>query len=138
MMDFFLKRKHGTKGFTIGPLSTKEGGYICYILEDEERPIKIQNKTAIPCGRYQIIINHSTRFNRLLPLLLDVPGYTGIRIHNGRPVTTAADTSGCLLPGADPNYKKGTLVRSDYIFEIIFNLIDKAIKGGEEVWITIT
>ena len=83
---------------------TIDGEWACWGLEDPVREIpgqpvstwKIHGKTAIPAGRYKVIIDMSARFRRLLPLLLDVPGYSGVRIHAGN---TAADTEGCILVG---------------------------------------
>ncbi len=94
-----------------GPTSTigrlyMGGEPFCWTLEDpvRERPgvpvadWKIAGKTAIPAGRYQIVLTLSPRFKRELPLLVDVPGFTGVRIHAGN---RADDTEGCLLPGYD-------------------------------------
>jgi hypothetical protein len=47
-------------------------------------------------GKYKVIVDRSNRFNRDLPLLIDVVGFTGVRIHRGN---TAKDTQGCILPG---------------------------------------
>ncbi len=58
---------------------------------------KIQNKTAIPSGTYEVALSFSNRFQRLLPELKDVPGYVGVRIHNGN---TAAETDGFILAGS--------------------------------------
>jgi hypothetical protein len=58
--------------------------------------VKVKHETAIPYGSYQIVMSFSNRFQQFLPELLDVPGFSGIRIHAGN---TQADSSGCLLPG---------------------------------------
>ncbi len=75
-----------------------DGVFECFVLEDKARPDepKVHGKTAIPEGEYLIDITYSPRFKRWLPLLLNVPGFAGIRIHPGN---TSADTEGCLLPG---------------------------------------
>lgn len=94
-----LKRGPSSDKSTIGELffgDAEDGHLECYILEDPVRPEKIKHKTAIPAGKYEIIINFSNRFQKNMPLLLNVPNYKGIRIHPGN---TAKDTSGCLLPG---------------------------------------
>lgn len=95
-MQLNLVRKMFTDKSTIGELSV-DGMFECFTLEDVVRPEKIKNETAIPEGTYEIIITRSVHFkNKLLPLLLKVPNYEGVRIHSGnRP----EDTEGCILVG---------------------------------------
>jgi len=90
-----IKRLYKTKTSTIGELSIN-GVWECYTLEDVERDVKIKGETAIPKGKYKVIINQSNRFKRLLPLLLNVPNFEGVRIHAGN---TNHDTEGCILVG---------------------------------------
>lgn len=94
-MKLQLKRKYRTNNSTIGELYI-DGIFECYTLEDVERDIKIKNETAIPKGTYKVIINQSNRFKRLLPLLINVPNFEGVRIHSGN---TNHDTEGCILVG---------------------------------------
>lgn len=97
-MKLVLKRFEFAKTYTIGKLYVN-GTFYCYTLEDTVRPKgeKINGQTAIPTGTYSVIINVSNRFKRRLPLLLDVPGFTGVRIHTGN---SSADTHGCILLGS--------------------------------------
>ena len=94
-MKLHLKRLHKTEFSTIGEL-TINGLFECYTLEDKERDIKIKAETAIPKGTYKVILNQSSRFKRILPLLIDVPNFEGIRMHPGN---TNHDTEGCILVG---------------------------------------
>jgi len=94
-MELQIKRTEFSEESTIGELSVN-GVFECYTLEDKVRPVKIAGKTAIPSGRYEVIINFSQRFQKQLPLLLNVPNYEGVRIHSGN---TAANTEGCILVG---------------------------------------
>jgi hypothetical protein len=106
-MELRLYRKWYSTNSTIGELSIN-GTYFCDVLEDVCRDNnrdgdlndpgeeKVHGKTCIPAGRYQVIIDMSTRFKKLMPLLVDVPGFAGIRIHPGN---TNVDTDGCLLVG---------------------------------------
>jgi hypothetical protein len=102
-----LKRTIFSDLSTIGELSI-DGKFECFILEDRDRgldssqtldeikSVKITAQTAIPTGKYSVIYTMSRRFGRMLPLLANVPGYDGIRIHAGN---SPVDTEGCLLPG---------------------------------------
>ena len=94
-MKLLLKRLHHTENSTIGELFI-DGKFECYVLEDIERNEKIFGKTAIPKGTYNVIMTLSNRFKVILPLLENVPNYTGVRIHSGN---TAKDTEGCLILG---------------------------------------
>lgn len=94
-MELQLKRTDFSDESTIGELSV-DGQFECYTLEDKVRPLKIPGRTAIPPGRYEVIIDQSQRFGRLLPLLLNVPNFEGVRIHSGN---TAVNTEGCVLVG---------------------------------------
>jgi hypothetical protein len=91
-----LKRKIFTDDSTIGELSI-DGVFVCYTLEDKVRTTKVQNVTAIPYGKYEVIINFSNRFQQYMPLLINVPNYEGVRIHSGNKST---DTEGCILVGS--------------------------------------
>lgn len=94
-MKLLLKRLHKSENSTIGELSI-DGKFECYTLEDVERKEKIYGKTAIPKGTYEIVMTMSNRFKIVLPLLLNVPNYEGVRIHAGN---SAKDTEGCILLG---------------------------------------
>ena len=95
-MKIVVVRDTFTENSTIGKMLI-DGAFFCYTLEDTIRDTKIAGETAIPYGSYKVIVNMSNRFKRLMPLLLDVKGFEGVRIHNGN---TKADTHGCILVGA--------------------------------------
>jgi len=127
-MEIKIKRLHRTDHSTIGELSI-DGKFECFTLEDIERDVKIKSETAIPKGTYKVIINRSNRFKRLLPLLLNVPNFEGIRIHSGN---TNHDTEGCILVG---------LTRSqDFIGQSrkAFNKLFKKMQTVENITITIS
>lgn len=130
-MELRLQRKWLTEQSTIGEL-TINGKFSCYVLEDVVRANKIPGKTAIPAGRYRITLTPSARFQRVLPLLNDVPNYAGVRIHPGN---TAADTEGCLLPGLQRGQDQ--LMSSRLAFGSLFNQLQAADKDGQEIWIEI-
>jgi hypothetical protein len=126
-MQITVKRLHKTDTSTIGELSI-DGLFECYTLEDVERPVKIKNETAIPKGTYKVIINQSNRFKRLLPLLIDVPGFEGVRIHSGN---SNHDTEGCILVGQSRN--KNYIGQSRKAFEKLF----KKMQAAKNITITI-
>lgn len=126
-MIITLIRKVGTKGFTEGKLYI-DGVYFCDTIEDEERVKKIQDKTAIPKGKYSVIINMSNRFKKLMPLLLNVPNYTGVRIHSGN---TSEDTEGCILVGK--KLKDGFITKSRDTFKLLM----KKLEGQKDITIEI-
>jgi hypothetical protein len=107
-MKLTLKRNFKGADYTIGKLYI-DGHYFCDTLEDTVRPNgeKIAGKTAIPAGDYKVIKSYSPRFKKILPEILDVPGFSGVRIHAGN---TAKDTDGCLLLGL--NKTKGAVLDS--------------------------
>ena len=94
-MTMVLVRDDCTTTRTLGTLTFPDG-FVCQTLEDPVRPdgVKIAGDTAIPTGQYPVTITKSTRFGYMLPLLSDVPMFSGIRIHPGN---TTADTEGCIL-----------------------------------------
>ena len=51
----------------------------------------------IPCGTYPVRVTWSPKFKRMLPLLLNVPGRSGIRVHRG---TKPEHSRGCILVSA--------------------------------------
>ena len=101
-MELTLVRKFNGADCTIGELFV-DGHFECFTLEDVVRPgdiarVKVAGKTAIPPGTYEVRLTMSGRFKRVLPLLVNVPSFEGIRIHAGN---TAADTEGCILVGRE-------------------------------------
>jgi len=106
-MELILNRIAKKDTYTIGKLYIN-GTYLCDTLEDKDRGLtkdmsvseiqkkKVYGETAIPTGKYQVIMSYSNKFKKVLPLVLNVPGYSGIRFHSGN---TANDSLGCILVG---------------------------------------
>lgn len=107
-MQVNVRRTFKGPDYTIGKLYL-DGHYLCDTLEDTVRPAgtKIAGKTAIPAGTYKVKKTMSQRFKKILPEILNVPGFAGVRIHSGN---TATDTEGCLLLGL--NKAKGKVLES--------------------------
>lgn len=137
-MEIEIDRMDSNDSRTIGRLYFPDG-VECFTLEDPVREVvgqpvetwKIYGETAIPRGRYRVVRDWSNRFKRILPRLLAVPGFSGIRIHPGN---TAEDTEGCILVGetrgADHVY------RSRIAMAAVDRALIEALKV-EEVWLTI-
>lgn len=126
-MQITVKRLYKTETSTIGELLI-DGVFECFTLEDAERPVKIKNETAIPKGTYKVIINQSNRFKRLLPLLLNVPNFEGVRIHSGN---SNHDTEGCILVGQTRH--KNYIGQSRKAFDKLF----KKMQAAKEITLTI-
>lgn len=126
-MKLTLVRGKSTEHSTPGVLSVDDV-FEAYSLEDVQHDVKIKDQTAIPAGTYDVIINMSNRFKRLLPLLLNVPNFEGIRIHPGN---TDADTSGCILVG--DSHAVDFVGSSRVAFERLFAKMQKADKITIEI-----
>ena len=136
-MKLTLIRKIFTDDFTIGELYIDDC-FICETLEDKVRDLnkiedKVPGKTAIPYGIYKVILSWSNRFKKVLPEILGVQFFSGVRIHSGN---TAADSKGCILVGK--YYKDGVLVKSRECMSLIMNkLIECTHEKKEEITIEI-
>lgn len=121
-MKLLVKRELKKDTYTIGKMYV-DGKYFCDTLEDKDRglkqsdavssvqKIKVQHQTAIPVGIYEVIVNKSPRFGRMLPRILNIPGFDGVLIHRGN---TDKDTSGCILVG---EYKGGDRIINSTPYE---------------------
>ena len=128
MTKLLLKRIARKAGYTIGKLYI-DGAYFCDTLEDTDRldkgmtaaqlaSKKIPGQTAIPEGTYKVIVNVSPKFKRLLPRLVNVPGYEGVLIHRGN---TPADTAGCILVGE--NKQVGKVLNSTFYEDRLVDML---------------
>lgn len=113
-MKLKLVREYFTPTETLGSLYI-DGKFFCYTLEDKDRGLnqshslenilktKVKGSTAIPYGKYKVTVNMSNRFKRLMPLLHEVKGFEGVRLHGGN---THHDTEGCPLVASSRNINK--------------------------------
>ena len=143
-MELRLERKYRSNNYCIDKLYIN-GKYFSDALEDPDRgltdsmsleeikKIKIKGNTCIPYGTYNVIITYSPRFKRNLPLINNVKGFDGIRVHNGN---TPQDSSGCVLLGF--NKIKGQVIDSKVTVNKFIDIVQKALNKGEKVTIEIT
>jgi hypothetical protein len=142
-MHLLIHRQIWTSNSTISKCLI-DGVFEAFILEDVDRGLdssmpveeimqkKVKGKTCIPTGTYTVKITMSNRFKQMMPLLLNVPGYAGIRMHPGN---TDLDTEGCLLPGESRAIDK--VLNSRKAYAKIFAKMEAAEERGEEITITI-
>ena len=131
MINFKIIRSHPKPTYCIGDFYIDYGdgkGYQFFsnTLEDTVRDldhdgvdeVKIFGETSIPYGTYKVTITYSPKFQRDLPLVNNVPGFDGIRIHPGN---TAVDTEGCILVGV--NDQGGMIHHSKDTFDKLFKIM---------------
>ena len=140
-MRLTLKRIANKKDYCIGRLYIN-GVYFCDTLEDVDRGLddsmteeeikekKIYGKTAIPTGIYTVLLTYSPKYKKVMPLINNVKGYSGIRIHSGN---TAKDTLGCLLVGK--NTKVGMVTDSRNTYNALYKRLLQ--KGSNKITIEI-
>jgi len=129
-----------------------DGAKQCETLEDPVREVegapvtnwKVKSDTAIPRGRYRLVVDRSEKFSKrasakaghpvdvLMPHLLNVPGFDGIRIHSGN---TEKDVEGCILVGTARS--DIGILNSRVAYNELFADIQEALANGEQVWITV-
>lgn len=120
-MELKLVRDVFTNQSTLGRLYL-DGTFECYTLEDPFRTgPKIPGNTCIPYGKYQVVLVPSPRFHKIMPRLLDVPGFDGILIHVGN---SPADTDGCILVGQSGG--AGVIFKSQVAWDELFAKLQAA------------
>ena len=140
MMKLKLKRIAFKPTYTIGRLFV-DGKYVCDTIEDRDRGLtdsmtleeimrlKKYGETAIPYGTYRVQITYSPKFKKMMPILIGVKGFEGVRIHSGN---TAKDSLGCLLVGR--NTKVGMVTESRKTYNMLYDII----KDQKNIIIEIT
>lgn len=142
-MDILVERLWKKDTYTIGKVYVN-GKYFCNSIEDKDRGLtsdmpldeikkkKVYGETAIPSGTYRVAYTMSPKYKRMMPLVENVKGFDGIRIHSGN---TAKDSLGCILLGK--NTKVGMVTESRVTCNSFYKLIEEAIKKGEKITLKI-
>ncbi len=127
--------------YTIGKLYI-DGKWFCDVIEDVDRGLfdsmsekeilakKKYCETAIPYGLYRVTITYSPKYKKMMPLINNVKGFSGIRIHSGN---YAEDSCGCLIVGK--NTKVGMVTDSRNTYNKLMKVLEKE-KG--DIFIDIT
>lgn len=117
--------------YCIGKLYV-DGVYQCDTIEDTDRGLdnkmtvseilkkKVKGETAIPTGVYPVYITWSPKYKKPMPLIDEVKGYSGIRIHSGN---TSKDTEGCLIVGK--NKEVGKVLDSRKTYNALFKILNE-------------
>lgn len=143
MIKLTLKRFAFKDKYTIGRLYIN-GLYFCDTLEDKDRglydwlsegyikEIKVKHQTAIPYGIYKVLWSYSPKYKRMMPEVLNVKGFSGIRIHSGN---TADDSSGCILLGF--NKEVGKVLDSRKTCKKFYEIIEECYNKGASIQLEI-
>lgn len=142
-MKITVKRIAKKPKYTIGKMYLNDR-YFCDTIEDTDRGLtsemsveeikskKVYAQTAIPTGEYDVMITYSPKYQRMMPLICNVKGYEGIRIHSGN---TEKDTEGCIIVGK--NTVVGAVTSSRDTYRELFNILEHASKVSEPITIKI-
>ena len=127
-----VKREYKKKDYTIGKMYI-DGEYFCDTLEDTDRGLaqgmalsslkemKEEGKTAIPTGEYVLTITYSNRFAKMMPLINDVPAFSGARIH---PLNSSKETEGCIGVGICDNPNKDWIRDSRNTYNKLMRILE--------------
>lgn len=140
MITLKLNRTTYGEAFTLGTLETPTQTF--HTLEDKVRerkgvPVcdwKEPGCTAIPCGVYPLVIDMSARFKRLMPHILKVDGFEGVRIHAGN---SQDDTEGCILIGRSVSSMGDMVLQSRMAVSDFMVELHALIDSGEQIQIEI-
>ena len=127
ILELTLQRTIFGETFTLGEM-WNGNIWLAHTLEDAVRGYdeKVYGKTAIPPTlaekehRYRVRMTYSNRFKKLMPQLMDVPIFEGVRIHGGN---TQEDTLGCILVGMKINVNKDGIFDCKPALDRIYQLI---------------
>ena len=132
-----LQREESDELSTLGTL-TAPGERPWQTIEDPVRAKKIHGRTAIPAGIYRVRITWSPRFKQMMPLVENVPDFSGVRIHPGN---TSEDTEGCILPGrargTTGTPPRAAVFYSRAAYRDILTRLGHAEAKGREVWLDV-
>ena len=147
-MKIIVKRQHFLPNCTIGTLEVIFQSvpilpiYICDTLEphviDWSKEEKVDGKTAIPSGEYEIEFAFSQKFNKNMVFLKCVPHFQGVMIHPGN---SPKDTKGCILVGHNPRASMDevapSLINSKIKYDLLWKFLVQARKKNESITIKI-
>jgi hypothetical protein len=110
----------------------KDGIEVAASLSDWVATWKQPKVTAIPSGLFRLAFTFSQRFQRETIQALNVPGFTGIRVHAGN---ESKDTEGCVLPGLE--FQGGMVLQSKPAVARWEAEAHQALKNATDVWLDV-
>ena len=127
---------------------TNQKDFLCFVLEDEKRSVKVYGETRIPKGTYQIEYRkeggYHNKYKKRFPSIhrgmleiRDVPNFTHILLHCGN---TDDDTDGCLLLGnvvSQNITKDGFLGQSTDCYKRIYPILSEILDSQKQLSIKI-
>ena len=139
-MELLLERKIFNENSVEGNLYI-DGKWFCNTIEDKvrskpgewESSLKVQDKTAIPYGKYPVLATWSNRFKRILTGVFNVPDFEGIRIHNG---VSEKSSSGCIIVSYKDDDKAHRLINDKAAMNDLCKIVEKAQKY-QKIFLTI-
>ena len=120
--------------------------FLCDTIEDMDRglmqdtplvdiqQIKIPDETCIPYGTYEVIMTYSPKFGKVMPQIMNVPGFDGIRLHGAHDINSV---SGCVGLGEKVPDKEGVLCNGPSYTVKVTDLCTAADIKSEYIEITI-
>ena len=154
-MRITVQRTEFTDKSTIGQMLI-DGVFFCHTLEDRDRGLeiyqmdsveaadhmavlkamgisvgpKVPEETAIPRCSVRLVLSKSKRFGEVMPLLIDVDQFTGVRIHRGN---HDGNTEGCILVGEYTEGVPDWIGNSRVTFAKLMNKLQDAHDDGERI-----
>ena len=142
-MNLLLNRFLKTDTATFGCISD-DRGHQCFTLENPIRAVKIKGETAIPVGKYEIILRtnggmNTTYANRFdnhqgMLWLQNVDDFEWVYIHIGNKVK---NTDGCILVGSSCDPTSNFIGHSTDSYLKLYDRVITALEYGERVFIEV-
>ncbi len=140
-MELLLHRKIFNENSTEGNLYV-DGKWFANSIEDKTRAkagfwqklLKVYGKTAIPYGRYPVLVTWSNRFKRPMVGVFNVNDFEGIRVHWG---VSELSSAGCIIISYKDDDKNHKLIFDKQATEDLIKIVTEKQKT-EKIFITIT
>lgn len=125
-MEIKVIRKWPRSKYIMGQMFL-DGAFFCHTME----PPSKGEHPCIPAGKYDVEMYPSAKFRGMRPIVLNVPGRSGILIHEGN---LPHQTKGCILVGRNMtvgslSFSKGTLDNLIYRIKLADKTTLRIVEG---------